>query len=251
MLNYHLTATYPYIRAENSSTGCTSIHRLFCTCKCFDIAVFCFFNQSGQLWIKENKIWIFLLVSVLNFRSELWFIYLTTTLLYACEAKSRSLNFTSVGKVYFSSHCNKPTSRPLPAFGYCGAWIWVSIKPGITNCLRGEMHDYNMNMFKVLTLNLLNFQNGLVYLPFLELSIVNFGEIMIRIWSWPGNSVQYNCSYRPIALHWWQKLITFGCGMVRVKLNLVYNYKRSERGWYWITCSSPVWVRISNAWTFM
>ena len=26
----HLTATYPHIRAENSSTGCTSIHRGFC-----------------------------------------------------------------------------------------------------------------------------------------------------------------------------------------------------------------------------
>ena len=44
----HLTATYPYIRAENSSTGCTSKHvRGFC--KLFDISVFCFtciLNQS-------------------------------------------------------------------------------------------------------------------------------------------------------------------------------------------------------------
>ena len=30
VLKNHLTATYPYIRAVNSSTGCTSIHHGFC-----------------------------------------------------------------------------------------------------------------------------------------------------------------------------------------------------------------------------
>ena len=40
----HMTSTYTYIRAVNSSTGCTGF------VKCFDIAVFCFIlNQAGQL----------------------------------------------------------------------------------------------------------------------------------------------------------------------------------------------------------
>ena len=39
LLKKHLAATYPYIRAENSYTGCTSVLRGFI--KYFDIAVFC------------------------------------------------------------------------------------------------------------------------------------------------------------------------------------------------------------------
>ena len=41
---------------ENNSTSCTSIQRVFCFVKCFDIDVFCYIlNQSCQLWIKEKK----------------------------------------------------------------------------------------------------------------------------------------------------------------------------------------------------
>ena len=46
LLKNHLTAVYPYIRIENSSTGCTSILVYTYTMgflKCFDIAVFCSF----------------------------------------------------------------------------------------------------------------------------------------------------------------------------------------------------------------
>ena len=42
----------------------------------------------------------------------------------------------------------------------------------------------------MLTLNLLNFLNGLFHLPVLELSITVFGYIKMRIWSWSANSIE-------------------------------------------------------------
>ena len=53
VLKNHLTASYLYIRAENSSSGCTWTYTVGFV-KCFDIAVFrSILKQSGQLWIKE------------------------------------------------------------------------------------------------------------------------------------------------------------------------------------------------------
>ena len=51
----HLAANYPYIRAENSSTDCTSIvHHGFCKMLWYCSILF-ILNQSGQLWIKEKN----------------------------------------------------------------------------------------------------------------------------------------------------------------------------------------------------
>ena len=52
VLKNHLTAAYLYIRAENNSTGCTSIHRGFC--KKWYCSIWFILNQSSQLWIKEK-----------------------------------------------------------------------------------------------------------------------------------------------------------------------------------------------------
>ena len=41
----------------------------------------------------------------------------------------------------------------------------------------------------LLTLNLLKFLNGLVYLPFLEQFIIIFRDIKIKIWPWSANSI--------------------------------------------------------------
>ena len=65
VLKSHLTATYPYIRAENSAIGAFV--------KCLDIAEFCFILKlSGQLWIKEKNNNIFnglnVFFKALNFR---------------------------------------------------------------------------------------------------------------------------------------------------------------------------------------
>ena len=70
----HLTAIYPYIRAENtcSSTDCRSIHRVFC--KIFDIAVFCFIWISPVNCESKKKIYnsfagLNVFFKTLNFRS--------------------------------------------------------------------------------------------------------------------------------------------------------------------------------------
>ena len=42
----------------------------------------------------------------------------------------------------------------------------------------------------LLTLTLLNFLNGIIQLPFLELSIIIFKDIKMRTWSWPANSTE-------------------------------------------------------------
>ena len=60
----------------------------------------------------------------------------------------------------------------------------------------------------ILTLNLLNFLYGLVHLLFLELSIINFGEIMKEIVSWPSDSTEVHAglALQQVALkpnHFW------------------------------------------------
>ena len=53
-----------------------------------------------------------------------------------------------------------------------------------------------------LTLNLLNLWNGVVQLSFLEPSIVNFGDIKMRIWSWSANSIEPGQIARMCRLDW-------------------------------------------------
>ena len=53
VLKNHLTATYPYIRAENSSTGCMNILRGYRKMLWYCSILF-ILNQSGQLWIKQK-----------------------------------------------------------------------------------------------------------------------------------------------------------------------------------------------------
>ena len=52
----------------------------------------------------------------------------------------------------------------------------------------------------LLTLNLVNFLNGIVHLPFLELSIINFGDIKLRNWS--VNSIKPSQTARMCRLAW-------------------------------------------------
>ena len=81
VLKNHLTASYLYIRAENSSTGCMNILHGFCKMLWYCSILF-ILNHSGQMWIKQQKVKIlFTVINVfckaLNFRfltdlSEVW-----------------------------------------------------------------------------------------------------------------------------------------------------------------------------------
>ena len=56
-------------------------------------------------------------------------------------------------------------------------------------CLHGDSMQIQQNFIHFHLNKSSQFLNGLVRLPFLELSIVHFGEIKVRIRSWPANSV--------------------------------------------------------------
>ena len=59
----------------------------------------------------------------------------------------------------------------------------------------------------------LNFLNGIIHLTFIEQSIIIFRDIKVITWSWSANSIEPSQT----ALYWWQRLITFGFGRIRVK----------------------------------
>ena len=69
-----------------------------------------------------------------------------------------------------------------------------------------------------LALTMPNFLNGIIHLPFIELSIIIFRDIKMKT-----SSLQYrawsDCTnvQAGLALYMWQKLITFGVGRIRVK----------------------------------
>ena len=74
---------------------------------------------------------------------------------------------------------------------------------------------------------MLNFINGIIRLPFLELSIFIFMDIKMRTWSWSNNcklsiEPQSHCTNlkADLALYWWQSLITSGSSRIRVKLSV-------------------------------
>jgi hypothetical protein len=64
--------------------------------------------------------------------------------------------------------------------------------------------------FSVLTLNMLNILNGLVPLPFLGLSIINFRDINLNILSLSANSIEPGQTARMCRLAW---LYTGGKGL--------------------------------------
>ena len=76
-----------------------------------------------------------------------------------------------------------------------------------------------------LSLNLLNFLNGLVLLPFLELPFIHFCDIKMRIKCCPAYSIEPGQTERicstdvkaDLALYWWQRLIIFSSSRIRVK----------------------------------
>ena len=61
-----------------------------------------------------------------------------------------------------------------------------------------------------LMLNMLNLLNGLVLLPFLELSIIYFRDIKMRFHSWLNNSIEPDQTARMCSLAW---LYTCGKGL--------------------------------------
>ena len=80
-------------------------------------------------------------------------------------------------------------------------------------------------LFKTLTLSLLNSLNGIIYLPFLKLSIISFRDIKMRTWSLPANRIEPGLSdctdiQAGLVLYWWQRLITFDSSRIRLKVPL-------------------------------
>ena len=67
-------------------------------------------------------------------------------------------------------------------------WILSYLLVILTGFLFTEFHQYdNKNS---LTLNRLNFINGIIHRPFLEMSITIFRGIKMRTWSWSANSIE-------------------------------------------------------------
>ena len=78
---------------------------------------------------------------------------------------------------------------------------------------------------RALTFYLLNFLNVIIHLPFLKLSSILFRSIKMKTWNWSANSTDPGQTVHmavqvDLTLYWWQKLITFGFGRIRVKLAL-------------------------------
>ena len=89
-----------------------------------------------------------------------------------------------------------------------------------------DVHTRNV----CLTFFLLNFSNGIIHLPFLDLSFIIFRDIKIKTWLWSANSIESGQTSRMcrmtwfyIVLHWWQRLITFGSIMLRGKSDINYS----------------------------
>ena len=82
----------------------------------------------------------------------------------------------------------------------------------------------------------------IIYLPFLELSIISLRDIKMRTWSWLANSIepcQTARMYRLAWLYWWQRLITFGSSRIRVKAVVVLvDYERETLKQYTIILKS-------------
>ena len=76
-----------------------------------------------------------------------------------------------------------------------------------------------------LTLNLLNFLNGIINIPVLELPIIIFRNIKMRTWKLFSNQYRAwsGCTdvHAGPALYWWQWLFTFCSNRIRVKCCLI------------------------------
>ena len=83
------------------------------------------------------------------------------------------------------------------------------------------MNFLTLNLMNFLTLNLMNFLNGIIHLPFLELSVIIIWDIKNRTWKMVSQQYRAwsNCTdvQAGLALYWWQRLITFGSSKRRVK----------------------------------
>ena len=67
---------------------------------------------------------------------------------------------------------------------------------------------FKINTKTLLILNLLNFLNGIIHFPFIELPIINFRDIKMRNCSLSANSIGPDETAR-LALYWWQSLFIF------------------------------------------
>ena len=87
-------------------------------------------------------------------------------------------------------------------------------------------------LFLYLLLNLPNFLNGLVHLPVLELSIINVGDIKMKIWIWSANSIkpgQADLALYYLKRHKWSQNFIFIFFWKHVSIVLVKIY------WYSLT----------------
>ena len=64
------------------------------------------------------------------------------------------------------------------------------VAESFVTCIASLLSESQGNILTTLTLNLLNFLNGIIHLPVLEMSIINFRNIKMRTWSWTANSIE-------------------------------------------------------------
>ena len=69
-----------------------------------------------------------------------------------------------------------------------------------------------------------NFLNGIICLPFLELSVIIFRDIKMRTWSWSANSIETGETAWICRLTWFQRLITFGSSRIGGNWNAIATY---------------------------
>ena len=72
--------------------------------------------------------------------------------------------------------------------------------------------------YGLLTLTMPNYLIGIIHLQFMALSIIIFRDIKMKSSSWSENSIECCQTART----WWQRLITFGVGRVRVNFNMSF-----------------------------
>ena len=102
----------------------------------------------------------------------------------------------TVSLIYISVNLLPGWHTDWPLMETC--WPQVTFNPWIHQYFRMHWDQRSwkkntlclINRRYVVNFNLLNFLNGMVHLPFLELYIISFRDIKIKIWSCSVNSIE-------------------------------------------------------------
>ena len=125
-----------------------------------------------------------------------------------CGDKALGYNFNAVScescKAFFRRNAHKVSLKTTKMTDSCMTFVCDSLF--------------------MLTLFLMNFLNGVIHVPYLELSIIILRDIKVRTWKLVSQQYRAwsDCMDLQAGLAlYWQRLITFGSGRIRVNLSVV------------------------------